>query len=314
MQARGSKAQVLIDFETVFNTLNTTPAAIKLPVHSSKLQSKQNMVESTLITGSRNATAPGFGNINVSGSIEVPVDQIYMGYILKALLGAPVTTGSAAPYTHVFKMSDTQPSLTIENGFTDIGVYNVYTGCKINKFAISFGGDGELKCSLNFLGCKEIIGNASIDATPTSYSLKRFGNFQATLKEGGANVAVATSVDTSIDTGLDGDTYVLGGGGFRQSINEGVANISGTIKAFFENLTLLNKAINGTESSVEIKLAKLTNSLTFLYPEVIYERNSPGIDGPKGVSIDLPYRAYYDDSAEGSSLIVTLVNDHPSYV
>jgi len=106
------------------------------------------------------------------------------------------------------------------------------------------------------------------------------------LKAGGIikismfNVAVATSVDTSIDTGLDGDTYVLGGGGFRQSINEGVANISGTIKAFFENLTLLNKAINGTESSVEMKLTKLTNSLTFLYPEVIYERNSPGIDGP----------------------------------
>ena len=57
------------------------------------------------------------------------------------------------------------------------------------------------------------------------------------------------SCDINFDFGLDGDSYAIGGKGFRTDIDPGIASISGTIKAFFQNKDLLNKAVNGTESS-----------------------------------------------------------------
>jgi len=92
-----------------------------------------------------------------------------------------------------------------------------------------------------------------------------------------------------------------------------IASISGTIKAFFQNKDLLNKAVNGTESSLELRLEQDDWSLTFKLPELVYERQSPGIDGPRGVNIELPFKAYYRADSGRSASIITLVNNQEQY-
>lgn len=312
-RAKGAKSQLLLCYETAYNTTPETPTAIKLPIINSSLKSTQNLIESAVIIGRRDPVMPARGNVDVAGSIEIPVDEVGIGYWLKLLFGAPTTTGASNPYTHVFKIGDTQPSAVLEQGFTDIDVYELFNGVKVSKFSISFGGDGELTAKIDVIGGKETIGATSVDETPTTITITKLGNFQASLKEGGSAIATVLSVDVNIDFGLDGDTYAIGGGGFRTSIEEGLVQISGTLKAFFENTTLLNKAIAGTESSLEITLTNSTHSLTIKLPELIFERNSPSIDGPKGVNIDLPYKAYFDNDAGDSSAIVTLVNAQATY-
>lgn len=313
-RAKGAKAQLLMCFESTYNTTPTTPAAIKMPIISSSLKSTQNLIDSALITGRRDPTPPARGNIDVGGSVEVPIDEVGIGHWLKLGFGAPTTTGAADPYSHVFKIGDTMPSAVLEQGFTDIAAYELFNGIKMSKMAISFGGDGELTAKIDLLGGKETIGATSVDATPDTITITKLGNFQASLKEGGSSIATVLSCDLNFDFGLDGDTYAIGGAGFRTAIEEGLVQISGTIKAFFENTTLLNKAINGTESSLEITLTNGTHSLAIKLPEIIYERNSPGIDGPKGVNIELPFKAYYQNSADANAAIITLVNAQASYV
>lgn len=312
-QARGRRAQLLMDFETTFGQDPVTPNAIKMLINSSSVRSSQNLVEDTTIRNDRNPGQPSRGNVDVSGSIVVPVDKIAIGYWMKAMFGDPDTTGVDAPYTHKFTPADSQPSLVLEQGFTDINSYAKLNGCKVGQFSISLGGDGELTASLDITGAKETIGDTAYDDTPTQLTLAKFSNFHASIQEGGVDLAIVTQADLTINFALDGDQYAIGTGGFRADIPEGIMQVTGTLRAFFEDTTLLNKAINGTETSLKLTLTDGDDKLEFLMPEVMFERNSPGIEGPQGVTIELPYRAYYNDSVEGDSIVVMLTNSQASY-
>lgn len=311
-QAKGYKAQLIAGFENVFGQTPATPNGVKLPINTSQLKSKQNMIETNTITSRRDPVKPGKGNIDVSGSVVIPVDEVGIGYWLKAMFGSPETTGTGT-YTHVFKPSDNQPSLVLEQGFTDINVYEQFNGCKISKFTINLGGDGELTSTIDIMGAKEGSAAVSFDPSATEIDLIRFDNFQASIEEGGATVACVVNTGLTVEFGLAGDVYALGGQGVRSEIPEGMLKISGNIKAFFENASLLQKAIQGRESSLVMKLANGAHSLEFRLPQIVYERNAPGIEGAKGVLIDLPFRAYYTDNSYDTSIVATLINDQALY-
>lgn len=313
-QAQGARARVVMDFETTYNTDPVTKAGKILNINKSSLAGKQNLTTPTTITGNRNPVPPQRGFVDVGGDIVVPIDLTGIGYILKALFGAPTTTGSSPDYTHVFKPSNTQPSLVLSNEFTDIGVYNKYNGCKASKLSFSVGGDGELAATLTVMGAKETVGASAYDASATAIPLYPFSNPQVALKENGTTIAYAKTLDFNQDMGLDGDTYVIGGGGMRGAVNEGIIQITGTLAALFQDNVLLNEAVNGTESSLQITFTIAANkSLDILIPEIIYERASPGIDGPKGILVTLPWHGYLQDNANNTSIVVTLKNQTASY-
>jgi len=308
------RSKVVIDFETTYNTDPVSKAGKVLNFIKASMSAKQNLTTPGSNTGTRNPVAPQRGFVDVGGDIVSAVDLIGSGYVLKALFGAPTTTGTT-DYTHVFKPGLTQPSMVIEQQFPDISVYNKYNGCKASKYSMSVGGDGEFTHSLSFMGAKETVGAAVYDATATTaLVLTPFSNPQITLEEGGSAFALGKSLDLSIDMGLDGDTYVIGGGGFRGALNEGIIAITGTLTALFTDNVLLNKAVNGTESSLKIVCTiAATKAMEILIPEIIYERNSPGIETPKGILISLPFRGYYQDNANATSIMATLKNQTASY-
>ena len=312
-QAKGYKAQLVADFETVFGQTPGTVNAVKLPIVSSQLKSKQNFIDSSVITGRRDPAEPAKGNIDLTGTVVVPVDEVAIGYWLKAMFGAPATSGSADPYMHVFKTGDTQPSLVLEQGFTDIRVYELFNGCKVNKFSLTLGGDAELTASIDLMGAMETIRSASFAGSPANISLAKYNNFQASIKESGANIATVSNVSLNMEFGLAGDSYAIGGNGCRTGIPEGLLKITGNLKAFFEDQSLLNKAMQGTESSLSLKLTNMQHSLELLLPEIVFERNSPGIEGAKGILIDLPFRAYCNNNPENTAIMVTLVNSQAAY-
>ena len=78
------------------------------------------------------------------------------------------TTARAARYTHVFKVSSSLYSYVLESGFTDIGQYLCYLGCKFDKLAIKEGNDKELTAQIDIVAANlaSPIGTTSMDATP----------------------------------------------------------------------------------------------------------------------------------------------------
>lgn len=317
-QAQGSEAQTLIGFESNYGETPGSPSMYKVPIITNNVESEQNLNEDETIRDSKNPAKPTRGNINVSGDVEFYIDKANIGLWLKALFGAPTTTDDGddgLDVEHVYKISSGQPSLFMEKGFTDIASYHVFNGLKVSNFSTEFGGEGDVRGTVSLIGAKETPDTSSIASSPTELAYDKYSQFEASIQEGGSDIAIVTNTSLEIDFDLDDneENYPIGNQGVRGQLPEGIANITGNLTAWFTDQSLLDKAINGTESSLKFTLTKSSHSLEFYIPEVMFEQTTPPIDGPQGVMIELPYRAYMEDNAENTALKTTLVNDQASY-
>jgi len=307
------KGALALAFETTYGVTPTLPAAYKIPFNSNTLTAKQTLIDPNTITGRRDPVEPGMGQIDVSGSLTLPLDVRNIGLILNGMFGEPTTTGSG-PYTHVWKVHDDMPSMTLEKSFSDLGEYATYPGCKISKFTLNTAvGNNETTYNLDVMGADEILANSSMSANPSELKLLRFNQFQAAVEEGGVLLATCRQLDLDFDFGLDGDTWCLNGKGTRGDIVEGIIQPTGTIEALFKDATLLDKAIAGENTSLKLTFKREEHSLEFLLPELLFERATPTIEGPKGLLLSMGFRSFYRDNYENTSIQVTLKNDVESY-
>jgi len=157
------------------------------------------------------------------------------------------------------------------------------------------------------------MSGTSYDSTPTTILLNRISNFQAAIEEGGSSIAIVTKGEIELSNDLDGSLYCVGASGVRGDILEGVAKVSGTLTVLFQNLTMLNKAINGTESSLKITWTNGASSLALFVPEMIYERTSAVVKTKGGLTLDLKFEGYLNDGADATALKATLINTTASY-
>lgn len=312
-QASGSRSQIIYDQETVFKSTPGSPDAKLLPFKSETLRLSRELVSSEAITSARNPKTPRKGKYEVGGSIELEINP-YLGVLFKHALGVVSTTG-AGPYAHTIKVGALPIALCIEKGFVDIAQYFLYNGCRANKLAMAFAAAGIVTGSVDVLGAKETVSGSSFDATPADLGHNPFDNFEASIQEGGSAIAIVTECDFALENNLDGDVFVIGGAGERNSLPEGMVKVSGTLKALFESLTLYNKAKSHTESSLKITLSRGdglgsagNESLEIFIPELIFKPEAPVIPGPKGILVELPYEAFYDNSAEASTIQMILKN------
>lgn len=315
-QAKGALGRIIIQEED--NGYGVDPVAPDAQVahfESCGLKMSRGQDQSQTIRGNRNPTRSARGNTDVAGPLAMEL-QAYIGRLLKAALGTVATSG-VGPYTHLFTIGSALPSLMIEQGFADLGHYFKYNGCKVGKLTFNVTPSGFQKISFDFNGAKETVSGASFDAAATDLGKQSFDGFSlATIEEGGVAIGDVVGIDgLTIDNDLDLEGYNVGSQGVRSDIPEGLVKVSGTLKARFKDLILYNKAVNGDESSIKIGyalgdgLGSAGNESIELYlPELTYSPNAPVISGPKGVVVELPFEAYYDDSAEGSAIQITLKN------
>jgi len=314
VQAKGSRSQVTIQTETTFATDPVTPAAQLLYYSSCSLALKRGQEQDDTLRGNRNPTKAARGKDDISGDLVANM-QGYNGLLLLGLLGSVTTTGTG-PYTHVFTVGDSLPSFMVEKGFLDISQFFKYRGVKIGGMSVSFSPSGFQKMTFNMMGAEEVVGSAAFDADPTDLTYAPFDGFSiGTIEEGGVAIADLTGIDISFANDLDGDQYLLGGNGIRADIPEGTVAVTGTVKARFSDLTLYNKAINDTESSLKVIFAlgdgggtAGNESLEFYIPELTFTPQAPPISGPKGIVAELPFVGYYGNSSEESALQLTLIN------
>lgn len=309
--AKGTAGRLMIDSESTYKSDPGSPDGKILPFVRESLVSKKNLIDTATITSNRNKKIPGQGNIDVSGDIEVELSETPYATLIRHLLGSNATTGGSDPYTHTIKIGALPVGLVIEKGFTDIAQFFKYNGCRVAGATFRFPKEGIVTASFRIMGAKETVGTSSFDATPTNMTHTPFSAFEATILEGGSSIATVTEAEITIDNDLDTDGYTLGGAGERRYLPEGFAMCSGTLTALFEDVTLYNKAKNLTETSLKITLSHGTTParlMEFFIPELVYEQNAPAIEGPRGVLVKLPFRSYYDNSTEATSLQVIIQN------
>ena len=310
---KGSTVKVLLGYEATFKTASAD--GFQLPVNTFGLKATRALNAAATLIGTRNPPMPFSGNKSTAGAIVVPVDSLALPYWLKAIFGAPGTTG-AGPYVHEFKIGDVQPSLTLEAAFTDLATdkFSRFLGCKIGGFSLDVGGDGELVMTLNTVGADHSFQAAAFDASPTVVTLARVNNFQAAVTEGGSTLANAKLINLAVDFGLDTSQYVIGGAGALGAIPEGTVKVSGRVQTLFEDTTLLDKGANLTESGLKITITGSASSIVeFEIPELFYEWSSPDVPGPQGLMVDMAFQGFYDNHAEASAIVARVTNGVASY-
>lgn len=95
-QEKGYRTKTRLAFEEAYNDLPEVVQGYLVPINSNGVKGSRNQNPSNTITGSRDATEPDEGYLDVAGSVVVPVDAHAFGLYLKAMFGAPTSTVVAA--------------------------------------------------------------------------------------------------------------------------------------------------------------------------------------------------------------------------
>lgn len=324
-QAIGSQGRLIVQEEDVTYKTDPSPAgAEKIPFVSESLRLSRELISSDIITGTRNPVQPVEGNTDVAGDITTTL-QAYSDILFYMALGKAVSIGSD-PYTHTITIDNTAgvtlPSFMIEKGFTDITQYFKYNGCKVNSLSLSVTPEGFQELTLSIIGAKETVNTSSFQANPSiDLTHTPFSGFVGSILEGSpspSSLGSVLSVDLTVENNLDNSVYVIGGSGERASLPEGITKVSGTATVLFENTTLYNKAIGQSseaESGLQLKFTKgdglgsAGNEYCEIYvPELYFTPNAPVIEGPTGISLELPFEGFYANSSESTSMQVVFKN------
>ncbi len=315
--AAGARSQVLIDWESVYGTAPTGSAiaAIKLPYTSCDLKDTSKPQKSVILGGGRNVAPPYYPNTAFSGSLSGLCDSIAIGYILRAVFGAPTTTGSALAYTHTFKIAATTPSFILEKGHPEIPYYYLYKGCKAMGFSITLAQNGQFTFNVPIIAASQTPSGTSYDATANYDVSKPSVTFDAqdlaVLEGGGAITTLDQLSFNYMNNSVVG--FGLGGGGSATVAGEGNPTIDGTIKGMFDGNTIIAKGTAKTESSLVATMTRSAVSLSLAVDELFYSRETPAISGPGGIYLDLTYEGCYVNAAAASAFRVVLVNTTASY-
>lgn len=249
------------------------------------------------------------GTYTVKRGTTASVIHIEDTYVAETLAGTETIT--AYYYDKVYTLSNTQPSMIVERGFTDLTtpLYFKASGVKVGSLDMTVGGDGELTAGMNLMGAAEARSTTAYAASPVVYPFERYSMFHSEVHiDGSAVTGRVTEFGVAINANLDGSNYTLGDRGERGSMPEGTPDLGLNFTALFTDATYHEKADAETETSLELVFARKGNELRLLFPECLLELTSPGIDGPQGVRETYNAKAYYNDASEGSALEITVRN------
>jgi hypothetical protein len=310
-QQRGSTVQLGMQVESAFATNPGSPNLTLIPFTSESIKAGRASIIDETITSSRNSKKAQLQNWEVSGSIDCNLSETSHAWLIKALLGTNVTTGASDPYTHTIKVGPLY-SYTLEKQFDVLTKFHLYQGLKFNKGTFKIDESGFVTASFEVMGAKFGTSGTSFDSTITELAgYSAFTSFHASITEGGSAIATVKSIEFTIDNSLDGDSFVIGGAGVRSAINEGKCKVSGKMTLTYSDETVFAKAIAGTESAIVVTLSKGTTparSIAITIPEIVYDIDSPDVPNDKGLVVDCPFNAFYDNAAEATSIQFVILN------
>lgn len=306
-QGQGSSTSLRIGLESSYGVTGATSYEVPF-MPTLDIKETQALNDSAVIRGTRSMDRSFLGFKALDGSVTVPIDTKSFPKFLEGFFGTPVTTGTG-PYVHTFSINDTAiPSLFMEVAHEDLTLFYLHNGIKMNSFDISFGGDGELSANINLMGQKTTKGVAEV-LTPTALTTNnKFEQFQAVVT-GATNVK---DLSLNYTNNLDGTQYVIGDGGQRGEIPLGMAGVSGSFTALYENDTLLAAARDNVDQAFNITLTNGADIISFDMPEVVLEPTGVTVDSPQGLTQTFNYTAFWLADAANSALVVALTNDAAS--
>jgi len=248
------------------------------------------------IRSDRQITDLTHGAIRVGG--DIPIEFSYGEYdaLLAAALGGAWTN-------NVLKAGKVLTSFQFERAFTDITQYGKFVGCMLNTVSMSIPANAKITGSFGVIGANGSYSADPMYATPAaSLTHRTYNSFAGEIEEGGSTIATITSIDWNLSNGMEA-LFVVGSN-LTPEINVGRSNITGTLSAYFEDLSLLEKFINDENSSISIQIGDTENYYEIEFPNISYTGGDNPVNGEGAIVLGMPFQALYDPTAE-SNIVIT---------
>ena len=199
-------------------------------------------------------------------------------------------------------------SFTFERAFTDIGQYEVFTGCHVNQMTLSVQPNNIITGAFSLVGKGAGLSASPLSASPTASKTGRpLDAMSGTLKEGGAVVAFVTGIELTFANGIEPKFVV--GSAVAEVFVPGRSNVTGKLSAFFNGTAMINKFIQETPSSLEITLGDGgAGSYKLLLPRIIYSGGDNPASDVGAILLDMPFQAVLDPTT-GTNIKLTRITE-----
>lgn len=285
--------------ESSFGVLPASPAMMGLRHTSCSLVMAKDSLQSKELRSDRQISDLRHGVPNINGSIGFELSYgEYDSLIAAALSGAwdkdKLVAGVTVPY------------FSFERHFADIGQYELFNGCAVNKMSLDLKTNAMVTGSFDIVGKSATFGTTSAAVTNVASKTNApLDCFSGSVKEGGAPIAVITGVSLAVNNSISPALVI--GSKSAASLVPGRLDITGTVSAFFENMTLLNKFKDEIVSTLEITLgAGGPGSYIIKLPKIKYSGGSNQVDGEGQITLNMPFQALLDPTT-GTNIHVTRV-------
>ena len=291
--AQGSRSSLSYIVESTFGT---TPAGnfTNLPFSTHSLNLTKDRVAGTDIQADRMARVDRHGNRQVGGDIVVDLrDGDFDVFLESAMLNTWAT--------NVLKVGTTPKFMSIEDYAADIDQSRVFTGMSVSTMGISLAPNQMVTTTFGMVG-KDMTISATEKTQNAASGAAPFDAYSGDISIGNVGGASAVAIVTALDFTLNNSyapTFVIGDDS-APSLEYGRAEVEGTLTAYFEDASLINRFLNETETEIEVSVDDPTgaNSYTFSFPRVKINSADVGVDGPTSRMISMSFVALYDTTEE----------------
>ena len=297
--AQGSRSSLSFIVESTFGT---TPAGnfTNLPFTTHSLNLTKDRVAGNDIQADRMTRVDRQGNRQVGGDIVTDLrDADYDTFLESAMLN----TWS----TNVLKVGVTPKFFSVEDYAADIDQARLFTGLTVSTMGVSLAPNQMVVTTFGMVG-KDMTMSATEKTQDAASGAAPFDAYSGDLAIGNVGSSSAVAIVTGLDFTLNNSyaaTFVIGDDS-APSLEYGRAEVEGTLTAYFEDASLIDRFLNETESELEVSVDDPTgaNAYTFLFPRIKINSADVGVDGPTSRMITMSFVALYD-ATEGTNLKIT---------
>ncbi len=180
---------------------------------------------------------------------------------------------------------------------TDLDVYRGFTECRVGGFKLALPATGMSTIEIPVMGRDmetNSAGSAPFFGSPTAAtSTGILAAVNGLIRVGGVNVGVVTAA--SIDYSMEMTAPAVVGQNFSPEIFLGRSRVTGSLSAFFEDLTMVNYFKNETEVEILLYLtassSATADAMTIYLPRVKFGGADISMDGEAGMAVTMPFTA-----------------------
>lgn len=320
MSVLGSAVRVAIYDEVTYKTSSGLTLGMLGYFTECGMSATRNNVQANTISADRSRSIPGAGNIDVAGSYNMEMAPEHVGVFLRHILGAPVTTGASAPYTHTFRPKALPVGMLIEKNWVTAGITDKvehFLGCRVQDATFDVPQEGACTLSMNLQGAKYSIVTAPLDGTLADPGHNGWFAPNVTLKLAGSPSLLCKSANIKVMNNLDTGRYTIGTAGERIDCPEGFADCTGSVTAIVDTTlfsAFIDKANARTDTTLELIFtfgsgtgATAGNeSLSIKLDHALIDLVSAPISSPSGMELTFTFNSFKSGSTDKGLVAVLL--------